>query len=296
MKKQKLRKEKRIIKLPISAKVLGVLITIYALLLMYPNLVALNGALRDWSSFVDNIFGVSKLTLENFKTVFTEFNYPVSLSDGRVGAYYFDGLLTNTLLYCIGCSLAGTICPCIVGYCTSKFPYKFSKFIISMIYVLMGLPIIGTVTSEIQMTRAIGIYDTMFGMWFLKFGFNGLSTLLFNNVFSSISNEYMEAARMDGAGNWQIFTRVMFPMAKSTFSVLLLMSFTGYWSDYSTPMYFLPSRPTLALTLLNFTELSGTTETMQMAACVLLAVPGIVLFICFKEKFMQNLQVGGIKG
>ena len=63
-----------------------------------------------------------------------------------------------------------------------------------------------------------------------------------------------------------------------------------------TPMYFMPSRPTLALTLLNFSELSGTTETMQMAACVLLALPGIILFICFKEKFMTNLQVGGVKG
>lgn len=292
--KQKKMKQK--IKTPLAAKILGVCIIFYALMLLYPNLLALNAALRDWGDFVDNIFGVSKLTLENFKQVFTEFNYPVSLPDGRTGAYYFDGLLINTLLYAIGCSLATALCPCLVGYCTAKFPYKFSKFVISLIYVLMGLPIIGTTASEIQMTQNLGIYDTMFGMWFLKFSFHGIYTLLFHSTFKSMSNEYMEAARMDGAGNWQIFSRIMFPMAKSTFAVILLLAFTNYWSDYTTPMYFMPSRPTLALTLLNFTELSGTTETMQMAACILLALPGIMLFICFKEKFMTNLQVGGIKG
>lgn len=291
-----MKQKKQKMKTPLGAKILGACIIFYALLLLYPNLLALNAAFRDWGDFVDNIFGVSRLTFENFKQVFTEFNYPVSLADGRTGAYFFDGLLINTLLYAIGCALATAICPCIVGYCTAKFPYKFSEFVIALIYVLMGLPIVGATASEIQMTQNIGVYDTMPGMWFLKFSFHGIYTLLFHSTFKSMSNEYMEAARMDGAGNWQIFSRIMFPMAKSTFSVILLLAFTSYWSDYTTPMYFMPSRPTLALTLLNFSELSGTTETMQMAACVLLALPGVILFICFKEKFMANLQVGGVKG
>lgn len=291
MKRKKIKKQT-----PLFRKLLCVLIGFYALLLLYPNVLALVAAFRDWGAFVDNIFGVSRLTLENFKIVFTEFNYPVTLSDGRVGAYYFDGLLINSLLYAIGCAFATALCPCIVGYCTAKYPYKFSKFLIGMIYVLMGLPIIGSTASEIQMTQRLGIYNTMIGMWFLKFSFHGVYTLLFHSTFKGISNDYMEAARMDGAGNWRIFSRVMFPMAKSTFSVILLMAFVNYWNDYTTPMYFLPGQPTLSLTLLNFAELSGTTETMQMAGCALLAAPGIILFIIFKEKFMANLQVGGVKG
>ena len=284
------------IKTPVGAKIICVFLVIYASAILYPYLLALNSAFRDWGSFTDNIFGVSKWTLDNFKQVFVQFNYPVTMPDGTPGAFYFDGLLFNSALYSLGCAAAASICPCIVGYCTAKFPYKFSRFIISMIYVLMGLPIVGTTVSEIQMSQTIGIYNTIPGMWFLKFGFVGLYTLLFHSMYKSLPNEYVEAAFMDGAGNMQIFTRIMVPMGMPTMSVVFILSFVNFWSDYTTPMYFLPSYPTLSLSLLNFAELSSTTETMQMAACVLLCIPSLVLFACFTEKFTENLQVGGIKG
>lgn len=284
------------IKTPFGAKIICVFLVIYASAILYPYLLALNSAFRDWGSFTDNIFGVSKWTLDNFKQVFVQFNYPVTMPDGTPGAFYFDGLLFNSALYSLGCAAAATICPCIVGYCTAKFPYKFSGFIISMIYILMGLPIVGTTVSEIQMSQTIGIYNTIPGMWFLKFGFVGLYTLLFHSMYKSLPNEYVEAAYMDGAGNMQIFTRIMVPMGMPTMSVVFILSFVNFWSDYTTPMYFLPSYPTLSLSLLNFAELSSTTETMQMAACVLLCIPSLVLFASFTEKFTENLQVGGIKG
>ncbi len=288
--------QKNKIKTPFGAKIICVFLVIYASAILYPYLLALNSAFRDWGSFTDNIFGVSKWTLDNFKQVFVQFNYPVTMPDGTPGAFYFDGLLFNSALYSLGCAAAATICPCIVGYCTAKFPYKFSRFIISMIYVLMGLPIVGTTVSEIQMSQTIGVYNTIPGMWFLKFGFVGLYTLLFHSMYKSLPNEYVEAAYMDGAGNMQIFTRIMVPMGMPTMSVVFILSFVNFWSDYTTPMYFLPSYPTLSLSLLNFAELSSTTETMQMAACVLLCIPSLVLFASFTEKFTENLQVGGIKG
>lgn len=288
--------KKNKIKTPLGAKLICVFLVIYAAAILYPYLLAFNSAFREWGSFTDNIFGISKWTLDNFKQVFVQFNYPVTMSDGTPGAFYFDGLLLNSALYSLGCAAAATICPCIVGYCTAKFPYKFSKFIVSMIYVLMGLPIVGTTVSEIQMSQTIGIYNTIPGMWFLKFGFVGLYTLLFHSMYKSLPNEYVEAAYMDGAGNMQIFTRIMVPMGMPTMSVVFILSFVNFWSDYSTPMYFLPSYPTLSLSLLNFAELSSTTETMQMAACVLLCIPSLVLFASFTEKFTENLQVGGIKG
>lgn len=284
------------IKTPFGAKIICVFLVIYASAILYPYLLALNSAFRDWGSFTDNIFGISKWTLDNFKQVFVQFNYPVTMPDGTPGAFYFDGLLFNSALYSLGCAAAASICPCIVGYCTAKFPYKFSRFIISMIYVLMGLPIVGTTVSEIQMSQTIGVYNTIPGMWFLKFGFVGLYTLLFHSMYKSLPNEYVEAAYMDGAGNMQIFTRIMVPMGMPTMSVVFILSFVNFWSDYTTPMYFLPSYPTLSLSLLNFAELSSTTETMQMAACVLLCIPSLVLFASFTEKFTENLQVGGIKG
>lgn len=293
MKKNKSGKK---IKTPFGAKLIMIFLIIYAAILLYPYLLALNSAFREWGDFSDNIFGISSLTLDNFISVFKEFNYPVTMDNGLPGAFYFDGLLFNSIMYALGCAAAASLCPCIMGYCTAKFPYKFSKFLISMIYVLMGLPIVGSVVSEIQMAQTIGVYNSIPGMWFLKFGFAGMYTLIFHAMFKGIPNEYTEAAYMDGAGNLSIFVRIMMPLAMNTLSVVFILTFVGFWSDYTTPMYFLPSYPTLALSLLNFSSLANTTETMQMAACVLLCIPSLVLFASFTEKFTNNLQVGGIKG
>ena len=92
---------------------------IYAALLLYPYLLALNSSLRDWGEFTDNVFGISRWTLDNFIKVFKEFNYPVTMPDGTPGAFFFDGLLLNSVLYALGCATAATLCPCIVGYCTA---------------------------------------------------------------------------------------------------------------------------------------------------------------------------------
>lgn len=296
MKRNKAVRSKSKIKTPLGAKIIFVFLVIYAAILLYPYLLALNSSFREWGEFTDNIFGFSKWVTDNFELVFKEFKYPIVMDDGRPGAFYFDGLLVNSLLYALGCAAAATLCPTIVGYCTARFNYKFSRFLISMIYILMGLPIVGSVVSEIQMAQNIGVYNSIPGMWFLKFGFSGMYTLIMNANFRSMPREYTEAAYMDGAGNLQIFTKIMLPLAMNSMSVIFILTFVGFWSDYTTPMYFLPSHPTLALALLNFSELSNTTETMQMAACVLLCIPSLVLFASCTEKFTNNLQVGGIKG
>lgn len=292
--KQAKKKSKK--KTPLFAKIVGGFLIVYCTILMIPYLVALNASFRDWGAFTDNMFALSTPTLENFKKVLVEFNYPVTMPDGSPGAFFFDGLLTNTLLYSIGCAIASTACPCIVGYCIAKFPYKFSKFMHSLIYVLLALPIVGNVVSEIQVSKMVGAYNSIPGMWFLKFSFLGYYTLILCATYRTIPNDYVEAAYMDGAQNWTIFTRIMLPLSKNTLFVIFILRFVGFWSEYTTPMYFLPSYPTLSLTLLNFSSLSGTTETMQLAACILLALPTVVLYACFTEKFTTNLQMGGIKG
>ena len=284
------------IKTPAGAWIIGILLIIYAVILLSPYLLALSAAFRPWGDFIDNIFGVSVPTFDNFKKVFLEFNYPITMPDGSPGAYFFDGLMFNSFAYSLGCAAAAALCPCIVGYCTARFPYKFSGFLISMVYVLMALPIVGTTVSEIQMTQNLGIYNTIPGMWFLKFSFLGMYTLIYNAAFKSVPNDFVEAAYMDGAGNLSIFVKIMMPLVSNTTLIAFILSFVGFWSDYTVPLYFLPSHPTLALSLLNFSNLSGTTETMQLAACILLCIPSLILFACFTEKFTGNLQMGGIKG
>ena len=284
------------IKEPATAKVLFVFLVIYAVMLLYPYTVALNGAFRTWGSFTDNIFALKDFTFDNFKRVLTEFSYPVTLPDGTPAAYYFGGMLLNSILYAGGCALAGCTCPMIVGYCTARFPNRFSKFLIDMVYVLMALPIVGKIGSEIEITQKLGLYNSIPGIWFLKFHFLGMYTLIYHANFKTMAKEYFEAAYMDGASHFTIFFKIMLPLVTKTWTICFLLQFISYWSSYSDALYFLPDKPTLALALLNFNKLPASTETMQLAAAFLIAIPSLTLFALFKDKFVTNIQTGGIKG
>lgn len=273
-----------------------VFMAIYAVLLLAPYVFALLSSFKSVGDFTDHMFGLTKLTLENYKKVMTGFVYPVVMENGASGYYDFWGMCTNSFLYAIGCAFCGTMTPCIVGYCSAKFDFKIGKFLTSLVYVLMTLPLVGSTGASIQMTKVIGAYDTILGAYFLKCSFLGMNYLLYYGNFKGIPSDYMDAAYMDGAGNFRVFFSIMFPMVKGLFNLQMILGFVTHWSDYTTPMFYLPSKPVLALAMLNFSELSSTSVTMQMAGCILLSIPGFLLFTLFKDKFMGNVQLGGIKG
>ena len=278
------------------AWIMFVFLCIYAVLLMFPYVLALVSSFKTLSDFTDRMFSLTTPTLENYKRVFTEFIYPVTLSDGSSGYYDFLGLTWNSFLYAFGGAVCLAVVPCFTAYCVAKFPYFFSKVIMTIVYVCLAIPIVGSTASEIQMTRMLGIYDTIPGMWFMKCSFLGMYFLIYHAAFQSIPQDYAEAAYMDGAGNFAIFFKIMFPMVTNIVTLAMILQFVGLWSDYSGALYFMPSHPTLSLALLNFSSLSKTSATMQMAACVLLCIPTMLLYAKFSDKFTNNLQMGGIKG
>ena len=268
----------------------------YAVILLVPYIYALVVSFKDLGDFTDNMFGVSVPTLDNYRKVMAEFVYPVVLSDGSSGYYDFWGMVWNSFLVSLGGAFCATMTPCITAYCAAKFDFAISKFLTTLVYVIMAIPIVGTTAASIQMTAAIGAYDTIPGTWFLKCSFLGLNYLLYLGNFQSIPSDYAEAAYMDGAGNYTIFFRIMLPMVRNLFGLQMILGFVQIWSDYSMPLYYLPSKPTLSLAMLNFSSTAGASVTMQMAGCVLLCIPNLVLFALFKDKFMGNMQMGGIKG
>lgn len=276
--------------------VILVFMIIYAILLLIPYVFAFITSFKSLGDFRDYMFSWTVPTMENYKKVMQEFVYPVVLKDGSSGYYDFWGMVLNSFLVSVGGAFMMTMTPCVCAYCASKFDFAIGKLLTTIVYVTMSIPIIGSTAASIQMTQFLGLHDTIVGTWFLKATFLGLNYLLYLGNFKSIPKDYTEAAYMDGAGNFRIFFRIMFPMVRNLFNLQMILGFVQIWSDYSVPMYYLPSTPTLSLAMLNFSSLSSTSVTMQMAGCMLLSLPNLVLFVLFKEKFMGNIQMGGVKG
>ena len=143
------------------------------------------------------------------------------------------------------------------------------------------------------------MYNTVYGMLFMKSYVTGLYFLSFYAALRVIPKDYMEAAYLDGAGNFRVMFRIMLPMASGVFFTILLLSFIQFWNDYQTPLIYMPSYPTLAYGLYYYVNGSYEAETssvpMQLGGCMLMAIPLFAIFIAFQKKLLGGVSLGGLK-
>ncbi len=283
--------------------VLGVVLLIcliaYGICLLSPLVLAF---LNSFKEKHEKLTGLPQTWLfSNYATVFKYMI--VELSDGN--GVNIIGMYGNSLLYAGGCAFTATLAPCLMAYACSKFPCRFSKIIYTTVIVCMVLPIVGNLPSEIRVATKVGVFNQIWGLWIMKFGFLGIYFLVFYATFTGISMTYTEAAKIDGAGNWRIFLQIIMPLVKNTFFTIMLIKFTEYWNDYQTPFIYLNDYPTIALglqlafdnSLARRADNPMTANTpLCMAATMLVLIPILTVFLIFQKRFLGDLTIGGVKG
>ena len=274
-----------------------IVLILFALSFLLPMLWAVLTSLKSNFDYMLNPFGFpDKLEFSNYVTAFEYFN--IEKPDGT-GTTNLIGMFGYSLLYSVGSAIIATLIPCLTAYVTAKFPFRFSKFVYSFCVVTMVIPIVGSLPSQLQVARMLRLYDTFIGMFLMKASYLGLYYLIFYATFKTLSKEYADAARVDGANNWVVMTSIMLPLVKNTIGIVMLLKFIEFWNDYQTPMLFMPSFPTVAYGLFYFNT-ANTNEVakvpLQFAGCMLLFLPIMVVFILFHNKMIGNLTLGGLKG
>ena len=162
----------------------------------------------------------------------------------------------------------------------------------------MVIPIIGSTPSNIVILQSLGLYQTLLGEYIMKFNFLGMYFLVFYAIFQGISNDYSEAAQLDGASEFAIMIRIMLPLVMPTFSTILLIRFIESWNDYNYVLLYLRSYPTLSYGVyrMSMEKVDGMDHaTMRIASSLLVALPILTLFIIFRNKIMGNVTMGGVK-
>lgn len=259
---------------------------------------ALLTALKNSGEFMKNTYGLpNEWSFGNFATVLERIAVPMTMN-GRPVKIGVLLQLIYSLLYAVGGGIIMAVVPCVVAYLTSKFPYKFSKFITGFVIVAMIIPIVGSQASELALLRTLGLYDSIVGSWIQKFHFLGMYYLVFFGAFNGVSKEFSEAASIDGASEFTIMFRIVMPMVKTVIFTVFLIKFIELWNDYQTPMLYLPSYPTVAYGLYYMSYLNRDntiTTSVRLAGSIMLAVPIIILFTCFKNRLIGNLSMGGVK-
>lgn len=222
----------------------------------------------------------------------------VWFGNAEKGATFID-ILINTVLYTVGG--AGIMCfmPAITAYITAKYDYAWCKALHIINIVIMCIPIVGRYPTELAFLRNSGLYDTMLGNYVQKMTGGGTYYLVYYAFFKGLSDVFRDAASIDGASEWTITFKIYFPLAQKMILTVFLIQFVNLWNDYQTLYLYLPSYPTLAYSVFYLVIESPNSDLKTipraMAACMLLAVPILILFIIFKDKLMGSISLGGIK-
>ena len=256
-------------------------------------------SLKDILNFNDDIFGwPRKLMFSNYTTAFKHLYVTIEAGAGT-RRVMFPELLFNSITYAVVMPCVTVFSQMLVAYAASKYHFRFNKVLHFCVVLSIVVPPIGSLGMSLQIARTLGIYDNFLMYAITSIGFANSGFLIWYGVFNGISSEYMDAAKIDGAGHFRILITIMLPLARVPIMILWVLAFIGSWNTYSVQYTMLPSMPNLSLALWYFqfdlgNEISW--PPMQIAASMITALPCLVLYFTFQKWFVGNLTSGGLKG
>lgn len=186
------------------------------------------------------------------------------------------------------------------GYALSFWRFKGANLIFGLLLFGAFVPFQVVIFPLIIFLRDIGLYGSLAGIVFIHTAFGmPIMTLLFRNYFSALPDELFKAARVDGAGFWQIFLQIMMPLAIPVTIVAVILQTTGIWNDYLLGLIF-AGRENLPMTVqLNniVTTTFGVREyNVNMAATILTALVPLIVYLVSGKYFVRGIAAGAVKG
>jgi multiple sugar transport system permease protein len=121
---------------------------------------------------------------------------------------------------------------------------------------------------------------------------------LMRQFIQSLPRELEDAARVDGANEWQVFTKLIVPLSRPAIATVAIFSFVGAWNAFLWPLIVLSKREllTLPVGVALLQQEFSTNIGLQMAGAAIGAVPMILLFLLFQRFFLEGVRVGALKG
>jgi glucose/mannose transport system permease protein len=214
-----------------------------------------------------------------------------------------DGLSTgfwNSVKITIPSVLVSIAIASVNGYALANWRFKGANFFFTILIFGAFIPYQVMIYPIVIMLREMGIYGTLTGLVIVHSIFGmPIITLLFRNYFSSLPEELFKAARVDGAGFWGIFFRVLLPMSVPIFTVAVILQVTGIWNDFLFGVVFTGPEAYPMTVQLNsiVNSVQGVKEyNVNMAATILTALVPLSIYFVSGKLFVRGIAAGAVKG
>lgn len=237
------------------------------------------GSMYDFDGFFPKSYSVS-----TFAKLFTD-----------IGQYNYPRWFLNTLIVAISSCVIGSFLTILTAYTMSRLKFKARKGMMKLTLILGMFPSFMAMTVLFLLLQQLHLVNNLLGLILIYSTGAPLGFMVQKGFFDTLPKEIDEAAIIDGANKFQIFTKITLPMSKPMLVYTALTSFTWPWSDFILPKILLPSKNlwTVAVGLNSL----DTTEFARFAAgSVFIGVPIVILYFLLSKFLVEGISSGSVKG
>lgn len=234
-----------------------------------------------------NYWGIPEqwMILENYTQVFT--------------ATPMARYLLNSILITLPAVLGAVALSTLAGYALAKFKFKGNVLLFAVFIGGNFVPFQILMIPVRDLTISMGLYDTATGLILFHVAFQtGFCTLFMRNFIVGLPDELIEAARVEGVSEWQIFRHVVLPLVRPAIAALSVLIFTFIWNDYFWALVLVQSDEVRPVTA-GISSLMGqwlASWQLISAGSIIAALPPVILFFAMQKHFIAGLTLGATKG
>jgi ABC-type glycerol-3-phosphate transport system permease component len=227
-----------------------------------------------------------KWTLENYTRLFTYGQFP--------------RYILNSVINALGGAILSVALATMAAYALARFEFRGKFAINAYILGMMMLPALTNIIPIFKLASDLKLLNT-YTLMIMVFGAYGipLSIWIMKSFFESVPRVLEEAAAIDGASPVQAFLQVVLPVTTPGLIATLLINFVYSWNNFFTPLILInkTSMKMATVGLFDFQHvLEGNQDELLAAACVVIMVPAIILFVLLRDYFMRGMVEGAVKG
>ena len=223
--------------------------------------------------------------------------------DSACTGLYCEGIKVgfwNSVKITVPSTIVSIVVASLTGYSLANWPFKYSELFFSILLLSSFIPYIVMLYPLVLITKWLGMFSTLPAVVLVHTIFGlPILTLLFRNYFASLPAELFKAARVDGAGYFQIFFQIFVPMSVPIFTVAVILQVTGIWNDFLFGVIYAgPTNYPMTVQLNNIVNsaMGGKAYNVDMAATILTGLVPLTIYFVSGKYFVRGIAAGAVKG
>ncbi|MEC5188068.1 MULTISPECIES: carbohydrate ABC transporter permease [Geobacillus] len=272
-------------KLTITTPIIYVILTIYAIVNVYPIIWMAINSFKSEQEFAVNQFGIpKKFVLENFMNAWEIANFGV--------------LFKNSIFVSLAATFFTVLIGALASYFLARFEFKFSNVVYGFFAFGLLIPIHSTLVPIFILMKNLDLLNKPYTLLFPYIAFHlPITIFVLTSFMKAFPKSIEESAVIDGAGLFRRFWSIVLPMSRPALATVIILNFIYNWNEFAFALVLINDQnlQTLPLGLANFAGQFTTNYGAQMAGLTMSIIPIIVFYLLFEKNIVKGMTAGAVK-